>query len=539
MVLIRRISVLAFMLSLLLALFQCGRPGTPGGGPKDETPPQLIRAIPENRSTQFKSESIRLYFDEYIKLQDVQNQLIVSPPLKYQPEIRPQGSASKFVEITFKDTLLENTTYTLNFGQSVVDNNEGNPYNFLTYVFSTGDYIDSLSLQGAVADGFNRTADNFISVMLYEIDSAYTDSVPFQQPPYYLTNTLDSAVIFKLENLKAGKYRLIALKDEGKNNIYDPVSDKIGFLADTITLPSDSIYLLRMFREIPEYNVIPPAYAASNKIIFGYQGKDQPIIESLTTIPDSVRYRYAKEPEKDSVNFWFTPWKPDSVIFTLRHPEIETQIDTFTVKPLNLAADSLSLSWTPRRALKIQDSVYASVSLPIQTIDTSRIQMRYKDTIPLAHSVRLDTALNRIYFGFEKNPNESYVVELLPGALTDFFGTTNDSLINKLTTGSPADYGELRLSLAGELSFPLLVELINDRGDLIQSRTLQTPREIEFPSLDPGNYRIRVVFDSNGNGIWDTGNFLEKIQPERVVYFPAPIEMRANWEDIRTFTISN
>lgn len=539
MVLLRRISILAFTLCLVLALCQCGRQGTPGGGPIDETPPELIRAVPENRTTNFKSESIRLYFDEYVKLQDIQNQLIISPPLKNQPEIRPQGSASKFVEITFKDTLLENTTYTLNFGQSVVDNNEGNPYNFLTYVFSTGEYIDSLSLQGVVADGFNRTADNFISVMLYEIDSAYTDSVPFKQPPYYLTNTLDSAVIFKLENLKAGKYRLLALKDEGKNNIYDPVADKIGFVEDTITLPADSAYLLRMFREIPEYKALPPSYAASNKIIFGYQGARQPLVESLTPIPDSVRYRYVKDPEKDSINFWFTPWKPDSILFTVRHPEIETQIDTFTVKPLNLPADSLTLSWNPRRSLKIEDSVYLSVSLPLQAIDTSKMQLRYRDTVPLASSARLDTARNRIYFGFEKAPNESYQLELLPGALSDFFGTANDSLNHKMSIGSPAEYGDLRLSLAGELSFPLLVELINDNGELIHRRTLEAPREIGFPSLDPGTYRIRVIFDSNENGQWDTGSFLGKIQPERVIYFPAPIEMRANWEDIRTFTISN
>ena len=183
----------------------------------------------------FKASKIRLYFNELIKLEDVQNQLIVSPPLKYQPEITPQGGANRYVEFKFKDTLRENTTYTLNFGQSVQDNNEGNPSSFLTYVFSTGDYIDSLRLSGAVRDAFKKKADDFISVMLYEIDTAYTDSTIFQKPPNYITNTLDSAVIFRLKNLKEGQYKLFALKDAGKNNIFDQNADKIAFLNDTIS----------------------------------------------------------------------------------------------------------------------------------------------------------------------------------------------------------------------------------------------------------------------------------------------------------------
>ncbi len=171
---IQRILSFFFLIAVVLAALQCARRGSPTGGPKDNTPPVLLKAEPENLTTEFKAKKIRLYFDEYIKLEDVQNQLIVSPPLKYNPEVTPQGGARKYVEITLKDTLLENTTYTLNFGQGIVDNNEGNPNSFLTYVFSTGTYIDSLTVSGVVKDAFNKKADEFISVMLYEIDTAYT-----------------------------------------------------------------------------------------------------------------------------------------------------------------------------------------------------------------------------------------------------------------------------------------------------------------------------------------------------------------------------
>ncbi|MEO0902393.1 MAG: Ig-like domain-containing protein [Bacteroidota bacterium] len=279
-----------FILWIGLVLWQCARRGNPTGGPEDVTPPELIRTEPDNFSTEFTSKSIRLYFDEYIKLEDVQNQLIISPPLKNLPEIKPQGGVSKYVEVILKDTLKENTTYTLNFGQSIVDNNEGNPNSFLTYVFSTGTYIDSLTLSGAVKDAYNRKADEFISVMLYEIDTAFTDSTVFKKPPNYISNTLDSLPIFELKNLKEGKYKLVAIKDLNKNNLFDQRQDKIGFVEDTITLPTDSIYLLNLFQETPNYSASVPSYVAKNRIIFGYQGLQEEIsIESLTELPDSVR----------------------------------------------------------------------------------------------------------------------------------------------------------------------------------------------------------------------------------------------------------
>src|SRR5690606_2156248 len=154
----------------------------------------------------FKAQKIRLYFDELIKLEDVQNQLVVSPPFKNKAQIMPQGIPSKYIELTIKDTLRENTTYTINYGQSIAANNQGNPHRSVTYVYSTGDYIDSLSVSGAVKDAFVRKAEEFISVMLYEMDSTYTDSTIYKSPPLYISNAGDSLPLFELKNLKAGKY---------------------------------------------------------------------------------------------------------------------------------------------------------------------------------------------------------------------------------------------------------------------------------------------------------------------------------------------
>ncbi len=534
---IQRILSVFFLIAIVLAVIQCARRGTPTGGPKDTTPPVLIKADPENLTTEFKAKKIRLYFDEYIKLEDVQNQLIVSPPLKYNPEVSPQGGASKYVEVTLKDTLLENTTYTLNFGQSIVDNNEGNPNSFLTYVFSTGTYIDSLTVSGVVKDAFNVKADEFISVMLYEIDTAYTDSTIFNKPPNYLTNTLDSATIFQLKYLKAGKYALFAIKDESKNNVFDQNIDKIGFIEDTVTLPTDTIFLLNLFKEIPNYSLKTPNYAAANKIIFGYSGGDEKLdVAALTEFPDSIRTLVVKEPEKDTLNYWFTPFEIDSIIFKVTNESLK-KIDTFTVKTRKLVSDSLMLMPSHRNKINFADEFHITTSIPIVTIDTTRIAIFDKDTTEVNFKTQLDTAINRISMQFEKEPDETYFLNLLPDFVTDFFGDTNDTINYRLSTGGYADFGNLRLNLAGDITYPIIVQLTDEKGKLYRETYVPEAKALDFNTLEPGNYLIRIIIDNNANGKWDTGNYLRKIQPEKVIYYPTAIEMRANWEKIETFTV--
>lgn len=534
---IQRILSIFFLIAIVLAVLQCARRGTPTGGPKDTTPPVLIKADPENLTTEFKAKKIRLYFDEYIKLEDVQNQLIVSPPLKYNPEVTPQGGASKYVEVILKDTLLENTTYTLNFGQSIVDNNEGNPNSFLTYVFSTGTYIDSLTVSGVVKDAFNVKADEFISVMLYEIDTAYTDSTIFNKPPNYLTNTLDSATIFQLKYLKAGKYALFAIKDESKNNVFDQNIDKIGFIEDTVTLPTDTVFLLNLFKEIPNYSLKTPNYAAANKIIFGYSGGDEKLdVAALTEFPDSIRTLVVKEPEKDTLNYWFTPFEIDSIIFKVTNESLK-KIDTFTVKTRKLVSDSLMLIPSHRNKINFADEFHITTSIPIVTIDTTRIAIFNKDTTEVNFKTHLDTALNRISMQFEKEPDETYYLNLLPDFVTDFFGDTNDTINYRLSTGGYADFGNLRLNLAGDITYPIIVQLTDEKGKLYREIYVPEAKALDFNTLEPGNYLIRIIIDNNANGKWDTGNYLRKIQPEKVIYYPTAIEMRANWEKIETFTV--
>ncbi|WP_316933032.1 MULTISPECIES: Ig-like domain-containing protein [Arenibacter] len=536
---IQRILGFLFLLLTVSALVQCARRGAPSGGDKDITPPKLVKAEPKNMSINFDSKKIRLYFDEYVKLKDIEKQLIVSPPLKYTPLISPQGSANRYVEVIIKDTLKANTTYTLNFGQSIIDNNEGNPLSYFTYVFSTGHYIDSLTVSGVVKDAFNKNADTFISIMLYEIDSVYTDSTIYRQPPNYITNTLDSTPIFHLKNLKEGKYAMFGVKDEAKNNIFDQKVDKIAFIKDTINLPTDSVYLLTMFKELPDYSISVPNFAAKNKIIFGYQGNAKDIsIRALSNIPDTVKTKITKEREKDTLNFWFTPFAADSLVFTVAN-EKESLIDTFTVKTKKVGLDTLVVQPNQRGSLEFGTPYFIGANTPISRIDSSKISLSRKDSTQVKFMTALDTVGNKIDFDFEVEPNENYNLELLPGAVVDFFETENDTISIKLSTKSYADFGNLRLTLDGAVNYPLIVQLTDEKGATVKELFANEEKVFEFTNIKPAKYLIRVIFDSNGNQKWDTGNYLQRIQPEKVTYYPNVLEVRANWELEQTFTLSN
>ena len=534
----KKILGILFLFVIVLVSYQCAQRGTPTGGPKDVTPPELVRAEPPNMTANFKEQKIRLYFNELVKLKDIQKQLIISPPLKYPPVLSPLGNANKFVEITIKDTLEPNTTYTLNFGQGIVDNNEENPIPFFTYVFSTGDYIDSLELAGVVKDAFKKEADEFISVMLYKIDSSYTDSTLYRKPPNYITNTLDSAVIFRLKNLKEGKYALFAIKDVAGNNIFDQKTDKIGFIKDTVELPTDSIYLLNLFKEVPDYGVAVPSMVAKNKISFGYYGDGSSInIETLTEIPDSVKTTVVKEREKDTLNFWFTPFNMDSILFAITNETLKIS-DTFNVKSRKVGLDSLQVSMNQKGNLEFGQPVNLHVNIPLIAFDSTKIKLIDKDSLKVASYIGLDSLENQLNFDFKVDPSQNYKLELLPGAITDFFENTNDTLVFNLRTKSVADYGNLTLILSGNtITYPIIVQLINEKGDLKREIYATQPQSFEFNNLNPGKYNARVVFDSNENGQWDTGNYLKKKQPEKISYFPTTIELRANWEEIKTFNL--
>ena len=331
---------------LLLCTVKCAKRASPTGGPRDSIPPRLINASPKLKTTFFDKESFTLTFDEYITLKNVSKQLVISPPLNSnQYKVYPTSGASKKVTVEIKDSLLENTTYTFNFGESIVDYNESNPNPYLTYTLSTGATIDSLFVKGTVTDAFVKETERFISLQLYPIDSVYKDSTIYTEKPLYVTSTLDTT-IYRFQNLRAGKYALIALEDQTGNYIFDQGIDKIGFINRTIELPQDSIIDLRLFKEKTNFSWDDPHFINDHHLALAYFGTyDNEPFEMVSEVPETFESLVTKSRKTDSLNYWFRGAKVDSLKFELEIQDTLRVKTAFLGKPIKDSLIKKSLLW--------------------------------------------------------------------------------------------------------------------------------------------------------------------------------------------------
>lgn len=533
-----RVLFYRFLVLTLIAitLIGCANRGTPDGGAKDEDPPVIIKEVPENFSTNFKADEIRIYFDEYVTIKDIRKQLIISPPMDQDPIIVPASGASKYISIKIKDTLRDNTTYAFNFGESIVDNNEGNPYPFYRYVFSTGDSIDSLKVIGYVEDALLEKPESFISVMLYEVDSSYTDSIVYKEKPRYVTNTLDSVTTFSIDNIKEGNYKLIALKDRNGNYKFDQKNDKIAFLEDYISVPTAADYKLTLFKEEVNYKAFKPKQEGATKILFPYEGSYEGIrIKVLGQKPESYQTRILKDPTTDSLYYWYKPsFEVDTTKFLVTN---ERFVDTFNHRFRKLDKDTLELKAVTSGTLNFETDFTLEGNIPLAKIDKSKIKVINRDSVDIDFKVEYDSLYNRYSFPIEKEEGQKYFMQILPEAITDFYdGVNKDTLDFSFRTKMKSEYGNIRVNLRNA-EFPLIVQLVNQNGVVIYERYTTESPVVDFTDISPRQYSLRVIYDTNGNGKYDTGNFLLGIQPERVSYAPPLEEVRASFDFVIDFTL--
>ena len=535
-----KLTFLFYIVSVSLLVTSCAKRGSITGGPKDTIPPVLVSSSPRNMATSFDGEVIRIDFDEYIKIKDVNKQLIISPPMETRPLITPMGSASKYIEIKIKDTLAPDTTYSFNFGQSITDNNEGNPYSQFRFVFSTGTYIDSLMLNGRIKDALSRETDNFVTVMLYEDNETYNDSTVFNERPRYVTNTLDTMEYYSLQNLKAGRYRLFAVKDVNNNFKYDPKSDKIAFLKDAITVPNDTIYQLELFKEKLAFDTKRPKQENANRLIVGYNGyaKAEDIAVKVTNpiTDETIKSLTTAVKDKDSVQVWLPrKLELDSLNVNVAYKD---SVKDYTIRFKEMkAADSLSVTAEQKGGLHFREKFTLNTSTPIVKVDSTKISLIRKDSTNVPFSTKYDAFKQKVVFDFEKEEEQKYTFTLLPGALEDFYEKQNDTLTYKLSTRSLNDYGNLRVQLENVNRFPFLLQVLNAQEDVKAEYYSKGETYITFDALQPDSYILRVIYDDNGNGEWDTGDVLEKRQPEEVIYFPKAIDVRALWDVEQPFNL--
>ncbi|CAL2080990.1 Ig-like domain-containing protein [Tenacibaculum sp. 190524A05c] len=525
-----------FLFSLGLVIQSCARKGTPGGGPKDEDAPIMVVAKPAHESLNFNEDEIRIYFDEYIVLRELTKKLIISPPFKTPALITPQGTPSKYIDIKILDTLKKNTTYTFNFGDAVQDNNEGNKLDNFRYVFSTGDYIDSLTLKGSVIDVLERKKTKNYNLLLYKIDSAFNDSIIYKRKPDYVTKTFDS-LNYKFENISEGKYRIYALEEETSNYLFNSKTDRIAFLETEVSLPKDSILNkpIVLFSEDQPYKYKRVKEIKKGKVQFAFTGKQTDLkVKLLTDVPKDFKAFSKLTKDKDSLTYWHTPVELDSLNFIVTNG---TSIDSTRVTLRKKKIDSLSISTNIKnRNLHLKDTLKIFTNNPIVDFDREKFIMTVSDSIPLDFEVK-KLAFDELAVLFEVKPKSKYQLKVLPEAIEDLYKVkSKDTLDYIIRTAQVEDYGAIILDVKKEVEEPVILELVLENK--VEKRIfLKSSKKLEFRLLNPKDYIIRAIIDANDNGVWDTGDYLKNIQPERIVFFEKELKLRANWELNETFTI--
>ncbi|MFV0530759.1 MAG: Ig-like domain-containing protein [Flavobacteriales bacterium] len=531
-----------FYISLFFVfIFSCARVSSPTGGPEDKKPPEILKYSIENESKEVSSDTkeIKIEFDEYIKLKDAANQIIISPPMETVPTFAPIGSPKKYITINFNESLKENTTYSINFGESIEDNNEGNKLTNFTYVFSTGKTIDSLTYSGKIHDLKSLAFDEKALVGLYKIDTTFNDSTIFKQKPYYVTRP-DSLGNFKFKYLHEGNYFVMGLSDGNRNLKYNPVIDKLAFDKDFISLPTDKKSNLKLFTEKDQFAVKSPSFEDWGKIIFEFLGN-----------PDSVRVEnrdkaYTEELQvpsqtRDSLIYWFKPLAKDSL------KESKNDTMSFFVFHKNKKVDTLTfrkkIQFRPKKVtlnLTASENDFGMMEFtsetPLKNFNKDLISVS-KDSIPIDFKIiQKETNPYVLTLDFKKNFENSYTIKFLPNAVQDFFGKTIDTVSYSAKTGKEQDYANLEVVIENKPSSKFWLQLMQ-KGKIKREQYVQD-RIVKFKSVKPGTYGLQMIVDENNNGLWDTGDFFKMIQPEPYLFDSEEILLNAYWDVKKTWDIT-
>lgn len=533
----KRWLIFAFFSALVLSTYQCASIQRPTGGPKDTIPPVVVKETPANLTKRFSAEKIVIEFDEFIKLANEFREISVSPDMPRRPVFKVKR---RNLEITMPDSLEENTTYTINFGKGVTDFNEGNPIPNYTYVFSTGDIIDSLSISGNVINAFTKEVEKEITVLLIPVRQ---DSIFGKQRANIFTTT-DTAGNFKLNNLREEAYRIYALKEENNDRIFNSPDEYIGFLADSIYLNKDTSNVnLSIFRPIPEiFRLLDRNIDANGRInlVFNkplYQPNIEIIQPAALNSNKVVHYKATK----DTATVWVENLTFDSLKMVIS--EAGKIIDTIAMRRGQNDKYDRDFELTnnlSRNKVNRTTHLLLHANTPIHRVDRSKITL-LEDSIPRTnYQIARDTTSPFQYIlRFNWRAKRDYTIEINEGAFLGPFDEKNKEQNFAFTFDDSNNFGDIVFTVnVPEPGKQYIIELIDEKKTVTYQRiTVTESQEIALRKLPAGKYSIRVIYDENKNNRWDTGDLANKIQPERLWYIGSTFIIRANWEQTDTINI--
>lgn len=512
-------------------LIGCAQQSSPTGGPKDVTPPEVVSTLPKNQTTNFMGSRLAIEFDEYVSVDNINQQLLITPSLEgtYTTRIQPKG-----VILILQKPLQPNTTYSFNFRQTFKDVTERNPARNVKVVFSTGPVIDSLSMQGKVTNLLTNQPVFDATIGLYPV----SDTLQFSKvKPYYFSRA-DSAGNYILENLRAGTYRLAAFTDGNNNLLYDASKERIGFEEKPLLLTSSpgGHNLKLAFVDRSPNRVITTRPTANYYTIVYNKGVKQ-VRVTFDNPVDSLPYLMTDEKNlrffnvKNAIDtIRATIETTDSLDLVFRHSQKikfrprgrkeEGVREAFEVRtePADRGEVVSPLTYKIRFNKPIQS--YAVENIRIEGDTINRASLTEKNLFWNAYRSELT-----IEVPFRGTKNVRVVIP--KGTFLSVEQDSNRVIQTLHPLRDSENYGIIRGRILGATT-RFIVELLDPEYKVVQS--LRDQASYEFRFVKPGTYFVRVIADQNGNGRWDPGDPGKFTQPESVNFFPTKIPVKANWE---------
>ncbi len=527
-----------YIVTISILLFSCAQIIPLTGGDKDILPPKPISFSPAEKSTNFNGKTIQIDFDEYIQLKEAQKQITINPNVNQFVNYTVDG---KSLLIKFESSLKANTTYTINFGNAIVDTHEGNVLRNFTYTFSTGINIDTLTLSGRIKNHLFQKPLGDISVFLYE---NLNDSCVYKEQPNYFTKT-NAEGFYTIKNIKPAKYKLFVLDDRNNNKLFDE-NEAIGFYNDSfIELNKNDSFNTSIFTEIPQKTFIKKVeqpYHGLIRFIFNKE-IDQPSIKVGNETKNQI-------PENDTLNYYYSNWfKKDSVEFEIlsnsnligklwfenKFKTIEDIEKSKLSKSLLLYADPGKL--IPGKYLSIESAYILDKPL-------SNFELFANNKLIPTVSSQIENRLNPNYpctilLNELVKENTQYTLKLKPNSISSNSCSIKDSLIFNFKSPNTEELCKLDIEFKLPTQKNLIIQLLNLKNEVCyetivntdtKETNLETTKHITFNYITPNTYTLRVISDDDKNNKFTSGNYIKRNSPENIFVFSKPIKLLMGWE---------
>ncbi|MCJ7933705.1 MAG: Ig-like domain-containing protein [Chryseobacterium sp.] len=526
--------LLLFVICFLV--HSCARVGSPVGGAKDTLAPKFLSSNIDTTRVNVKRDihELRLDFDEYVTLKDINKNLIISPPIKNIKRILPSNIANKFVLIQWTDTLQANTTYNFNFGNSIVDNNESNPLRYFNFAFSTGDKLDDLYISGEVKDALqikkkSGSTENKLVVGLYQVK----DTMNYKQKPYYITKVDDDGY-YELNYLSPGKYKVIAFEDENGNSVYDPGKEKIGFKKEAIDVEKSISGL-----DIKVYPSKKPLKYSEMKetsggIIMMFEGHPEEV--KVASVNDKLKdIKVTHRPKSDSVRIWFDAVKDDlgqaateKLLFSYDIGSKKDTVSTFykynKKNVMDINSDNGGGSLDPKADFRISSNYI------IDKIDPSKWILKSDSLTTHEFTARIsETNPYQILVQSDFVTGKKYQLTIPKETISSFYAKNTQSKRFDFDVAKIDQFGSLTFTLLNAPKTKYWIQLLDSSEKVIYQKYTSGDK-VKFNILKPEEYIVRILVDNNENQYWDEADFATETFAEDAYVFYKKAVVRGLWE---------